>query len=267
MWAGPASATSRSENRAFMAQLRTWQAVWRWTSVTAGAPGPRRCNIGAPCSASCRRSVAEAVKFGSDMIVLLTEAGASWSWGRRRRRMRFGQSSGSCAGARRRPVHARFPTSTVALIRDIPRPQARVSSMYFCVYSESNIASSLRRAEWMIASAIDGGAGPPRADGVGNNSVATSCQTYRGDYIAASPYRIGRATWPGTCNLGSFLPLVHCFLVGGRHGVTWRDGRVAEGARLESVFTGNRNVGSNPTPSAKNGSPQPSSVRQIIQKS
>jgi hypothetical protein len=26
---------------------------------------------------------------------------------------------------------------------------------------------------------------------------------------------------------------------------------VAEGARLESVFTGNRNVGSNPTPSAK----------------
>jgi hypothetical protein len=25
---------------------------------------------------------------------------------------------------------------------------------------------------------------------------------------------------------------------------------VAEGARLESVFTGNRNVGSNPTPSA-----------------
>ncbi len=29
-----------------------------------------------------------------------------------------------------------------------------------------------------------------------------------------------------------------------------RDGRVAEGARLESVFAGNRNVGSNPTPSA-----------------
>ena len=26
---------------------------------------------------------------------------------------------------------------------------------------------------------------------------------------------------------------------------------MAEGARLESVFTGNRNVGSNPTPSAK----------------
>jgi hypothetical protein len=31
----------------------------------------------------------------------------------------------------------------------------------------------------------------------------------------------------------------------------WRGGRVAEGARLESVFTGNRNVGSNPTPSAR----------------
>src|SRR6476469_4446750 len=30
-----------------------------------------------------------------------------------------------------------------------------------------------------------------------------------------------------------------------------RDGRVAEGARLESVYTGNRIVGSNPTPSAK----------------
>ena len=28
------------------------------------------------------------------------------------------------------------------------------------------------------------------------------------------------------------------------------DGRVAEGARLESVYTGNRIVGSNPTPSA-----------------
>jgi hypothetical protein len=30
-----------------------------------------------------------------------------------------------------------------------------------------------------------------------------------------------------------------------------RDGRVAEGARLESVYTGNRIVGSNPTPSAR----------------
>src|SRR5262245_40371416 len=32
---------------------------------------------------------------------------------------------------------------------------------------------------------------------------------------------------------------------------SWSDGRVAEGARLESVYTGNRIVGSNPTPSAK----------------
>ena len=31
---------------------------------------------------------------------------------------------------------------------------------------------------------------------------------------------------------------------------TWRDGRVVEGARLESVFRGNSNVGSNPTLSA-----------------
>jgi len=30
----------------------------------------------------------------------------------------------------------------------------------------------------------------------------------------------------------------------------WRDGRVVEGARLESVFRGNSNVGSNPTLSA-----------------
>ena len=30
-----------------------------------------------------------------------------------------------------------------------------------------------------------------------------------------------------------------------------RDGRVAEGARLESVYTGNRIVGSNPTLSAR----------------
>ncbi len=37
---------------------------------------------------------------------------------------------------------------------------------------------------------------------------------------------------------------------GPRKGAIRRGGRVAEGARLESVFTGNRNVGSNPTPSA-----------------
>ena len=33
-------------------------------------------------------------------------------------------------------------------------------------------------------------------------------------------------------------------------GLRWRGGRVAEGARLESVWAGNRLVGSNPTPSA-----------------
>ena len=32
----------------------------------------------------------------------------------------------------------------------------------------------------------------------------------------------------------------------------WRGGRVAEGARLESVYTGNRIAGSNPAPSATN---------------
>src|SRR6185369_17672235 len=36
-----------------------------------------------------------------------------------------------------------------------------------------------------------------------------------------------------------------------------RDGRVAEGARLESVFRGNSNVGSNPTLSASNFSKNP----------
>ncbi len=34
-----------------------------------------------------------------------------------------------------------------------------------------------------------------------------------------------------------------------------RDGRVAEGARLESVFRGNSNVGSNPTLSASFSKP------------
>src|ERR1700687_343440 len=35
-----------------------------------------------------------------------------------------------------------------------------------------------------------------------------------------------------------------------RRSHNWRDGRVVEGARLESVFRGNSNVGSNPTLSA-----------------
>lgn len=37
----------------------------------------------------------------------------------------------------------------------------------------------------------------------------------------------------------------------GRKSRHWRDGRVAEGARLESVYTGNRIAGSNPAPSAR----------------
>src|SRR5580704_11453649 len=40
-----------------------------------------------------------------------------------------------------------------------------------------------------------------------------------------------------------------------------RGGRVAEGARLESVYTGNRIVGSNPTPSAS------TSLKPLLQKS
>ena len=33
-------------------------------------------------------------------------------------------------------------------------------------------------------------------------------------------------------------------------GAAWRGGRAVEGARLESVYTGNRIAGSNPAPSA-----------------
>jgi hypothetical protein len=39
----------------------------------------------------------------------------------------------------------------------------------------------------------------------------------------------------------------------------WRDGRVAEGARLESVFASNRNQGSNPCLSAIFNCTQPTS--------
>ena len=41
-------------------------------------------------------------------------------------------------------------------------------------------------------------------------------------------------------------PSLYC----ARSSLRRRGGRVAEGARLESVYTGNRIVGSNPTPSA-----------------
>src|SRR5258708_7668221 len=55
------------------------------------------------------------------------------------------------------------------------------------------------------------------------------CQSGPGDYSAPAA--------------GSGGP--HCVAAALR-----RDGRVADGARLESVYTGNRIVGSNPTPSA-----------------
>jgi hypothetical protein len=47
------------------------------------------------------------------------------------------------------------------------------------------------------------------------------------------------------CGLSARRPRLYCARRDPR-----RDGRVAEGARLESVYTGNRIVGSNPTPSA-----------------
>ena len=55
--------------------------------------------------------------------------------------------------------------------------------------------------------------------------MTTACESDPGDYSAPAAEADGRA-------------------------VSRRDGRVAEGARLESVYTGNRIVGSNPTPSA-----------------
>jgi hypothetical protein len=62
--------------------------------------------------------------------------------------------------------------------------------------------------------------------------------------------------WPLCPEFGSpteTLPLQGPGLDYGRFkkaAAAWRDGRVAEGARLESVFRGNSNVGSNPTLSA-----------------
>ncbi len=54
---------------------------------------------------------------------------------------------------------------------------------------------------------------------------------------------------PSPFRRGPFLPLKCVNLK--RASPRWRDGRVAEGARLESVFRGNSNVGSNPTLSAR----------------
>jgi hypothetical protein len=59
--------------------------------------------------------------------------------------------------------------------------------------------------------------------------------------MAATTY--DRATLPSGC-LAEGHGYIAC--IAARR----RGGRVAEGARLESVYTGNRIVGSNPTPSA-----------------
>src|SRR5262249_37779625 len=56
-----------------------------------------------------------------------------------------------------------------------------------------------------------------------------------------------RVTWKGPPAARLSYAWVRARLLGE---AVRRGGRVAEGARLESVFTGNRNVGSNPTPSA-----------------
>src|SRR5262249_7241693 len=69
---------------------------------------------------------------------------------------------------------------------------------------------------------------------------------------AAQPARVSSHVPPRpafACPPGAPLYTgVSRFDVGGSR----RDGRVAEGARLESVYTGNRIVGSNPTLSARN---------------
>jgi hypothetical protein len=115
MWAGPAVATSRSEIRAFMAQLRkcTVMLGWRWTAVTASAPGSLRCNIGAPYSASVGGGGADACASGN------------------------GRVPGPAMRARCHPVCAWFPTSTVALIRDIPGPPARCLPCAFACVAEA----------------------------------------------------------------------------------------------------------------------------------
>src|SRR5262249_29169528 len=75
-----------------------------------------------------------------------------------------------------------------------------------------------------------------------------ACQTDRDGYSAAPPYRSDRAARLRKCPRGGHSRGERA-LYGAR--AVRRGGRVAEGARLESVFTGNRNVGSNSTPSAR----------------
>ena len=66
---------------------------------------------------------------------------------------------------------------------------------------------------------------------------------------------VGASAWTA-------LRLLLCWPPRGAGDYLRRDGRAVEGARLESVYTGNRIVGSNPTPSAiTNGNPQVSLSR------
>src|SRR6185312_9041789 len=71
-------------------------------------------------------------------------------------------------------------------------------------------------------------------------------QRWRGSSTRVGAFGIGRSPHPrisiGLSGRGRWLYCPHL--------PRRRGGRVAEGARLESVYTGNRIVGSNPTPSA-----------------
>ena len=61
---------------------------------------------------------------------------------------------------------------------------------------------------------------------------------------------VAAALRPATAIVSNALALGKPASIFAPRAVDRRDGRVAEGARLESVYTGNRIVGSNPTPSA-----------------
>ena len=69
-------------------------------------------------------------------------------------------------------------------------------------------------------------------------------KTWRAQSVCRRHIRMGKAT-AILCGLSVGVGSLYCAYSDFRRG-----GRVAEGARLESVYTGNRIVGSNPTPSA-----------------
>jgi hypothetical protein len=69
-------------------------------------------------------------------------------------------------------------------------------------------------------------------------------------WIAADPLAADREEWTSGSGAKARIARFDVKDVTLCKGSNRRGGRVAEGARLESVFTGNRNVGSNPTPSA-----------------